>query len=144
MTALRALKVTVVAGIIGILWWMTTPAALALVPIELSNLSYRECPPELSDGAVTSGSTSAANCFLVTGKANNRSGKPVINADIFGRIYDANNNNVYPNRGRVGTIDEVPPGVSEFQFRISVAATQPLPLQLKRFKASGFVGRVRR
>ncbi|MDY6936279.1 MAG: hypothetical protein SWY16_01325 [Cyanobacteriota bacterium] len=144
MTAFRTLKVTVVAGLICILWSIATPVAIALVPIELSDISYRECPPEFSDGAVVSGSTSAANCFLVTGKAENRTRKPVVNADVFGRIYDANNNNVLPNRGRIGSIDEVPPGTSDFQFRISVPATQPLPLQLKKLKASGFVGRVRR
>ena len=85
-----------------------------------------------------------ANCFLVTGKAQNDSGKPVINADIFGRIYDANNDLVMQNRTRLGSIDEVPPGVSDFQLRITVPASQPTPLKLKQFKAAGFTGKVRR
>jgi hypothetical protein len=48
-----------------------------------------------------------------------------------------------PNRTRVGTIAEVPPGVSDFEFRISVPSNQPTPLKLKQFKASGFAGKVR-
>jgi hypothetical protein len=38
----------------------------------------------------------------------------------------------------------VPPGVSDFELRITVPANQPTPLQLKQFKASGFTGKVRR
>jgi hypothetical protein len=85
-----------------------------------------------------------ANCFIVTGKAENPTGKPVVNADIFGRIYDANNDSVMQNRTRLGAIAEVPPGISDFELRISVPANQPLPLKLEQFKAAGFTGTVRR
>lgn len=134
---------------VSLLFWISTwafsPAALALVQIKLSNLSYRECPPELAQGMVTAGGGSqAAKCFLVSGKAENKSGKTVVNADIFGRIYDANNNPIFQNRNRLGSVEELPPGVSDFEIRITVAANQPTPLQLKQFKASGFTGRVRR
>lgn len=122
-----------------------TPPALALTQIKLSNLSYHECSAELAKGAVTSGGTTmAANCFIVTGKAENPSNKPVYDADIFGRIYDANNDSVMQNRTRIGSIAEIPPGVSDFELRISVPANQPLPLQLKQFKAAGFAAQVRR
>lgn len=124
--------------------WVFSPAAFALVQIQLSDISYHECPPELAQGTVTPGTSSAANCFLVTGKAINNSGKQVVNADIFGRIYDANGNSVLQNRTRLGSIDEVPPGVSDFELRITVPANQPTPLQLKQFKAAGFTGKVRR
>ncbi|MEO1068974.1 MAG: hypothetical protein AAFW95_07610 [Cyanobacteria bacterium J06638_6] len=117
--------------------------AQALTPIELTDLSYIPCPPEYADGMVASGSIQQANCFLITGKAVNRSGKPVVDADIFGRIFDANDNPVMQNRGRLGGIKEVPPGESDFELRISVAANQPEPLKLKKFKASGFSSLVR-
>ena len=80
----------------------------------------------------------------MTGKAENNSGKSVFDADVFGRIYDANNDSVMQNRTRLGSITEIPAGVSEFNMRISVPANQPLPLQLKQFKAAGFSGQVRR
>jgi hypothetical protein len=134
-----------VSCLLGIVSWVFSPPALALVQIQLSDLSYHECPPELAKGTISPGSSSAAaNCFLVTGKAENKSGKMVVNADIFGRIYDANNNSIMQNRTRLGSIDEVPPGVSDFELRITVPANQPTPLQLKQFKASGFTGKVRR
>ena len=86
----------------------------------------------------------AANCFIVSGKAENSSGKPVYDADIFGRIYDANNDSVMQNRTRLGSVAEIPPGVSDFELRISVPASQPTPLKLKQFKAAGFSAQVRR
>lgn len=140
----RAISLLFATCAIAILTLVFTPPAWALTPIKLSDLSYRECPAEMAEGTVTSGSSMEANCFLITGKAENTSGKPVVNADIFGRIYDADENPVMQNRTRLGSIEEVPPGISDFQLRISVAANQRTPLQLKQFKATGFTGVVRR
>lgn len=141
---LRSLTTIFISCLIGIFSWIYSPAALALTPIPLSNISYQECPPELSTGNVTSGGASrAANCFIVTGTAKNMTSKTVYDADIFGRIYDANNNTVMQNRTRVGSISEVPPGESTFEMRITVPANQPTPLKLKQFKASGFTSKVR-
>lgn len=140
----QAFIIVVFTCLIGIITCVFTPPALALTQIQLSDLSYQECPEEFSKGAVTSGTTMAANCFMVTGKAENNSGKPVFDADIFGRIYDANGDSVMQNRTRLGSIAEIPTGVSEFELRISVPANQPLPLKLKQFKAAGFSAQVRR
>ncbi len=121
-----------------------TAPALALVPIKLTDLSYHECPAEPeSDNLTTSdGSGSAANCYIVTGTAINKSRKTVYDADIHGRIFDANNNSVLPNRTRLGSIEEVPAGESKFELQISVPANLATPLKLKQFKASGFRSRV--
>jgi hypothetical protein len=121
------------------------PAAQALTQIRLFDVGYQDCPEELAAGAVTSGGNARpAHCFLIVGKAENTSGKPVVNADIFGRIFDANGDSIMQNRGRLGSVEEIPPGISEFQMRISVPANQPEPLALKQFKAAGFTGKVRR
>lgn len=132
------------ATIISYLSFFWSSPATALTQIKLFDISYQNCPTELAIGAVTSNGSSAANCFIVTGKAKNDTYKTVYDADIFGRIYDANNDPVLQNRTRLGSIAEVPPGTSNFELRISVPANQPLPLQLKQFKAAGFSGVVRR
>jgi hypothetical protein len=148
MMKLMWLKPVTLAIATCCLWiasWVFSPAAFALTQIKLSNLSYHSCSAEIGEGAVTSGGTPMeANCFIVTGSAENLSGKPVVNADIFGRIYDANDEPVMQNRNRLGSIDEIPPGISNFELRISVPANQPEPLKLKQFKAAGFTGKVRR
>ncbi len=143
----RGLAVT--AALSCLLWLVgaiVMPAAFALTQVQLTDLSYRECPPEIGEGAVVPGGGSGrlADCYLITGTAINKSGKPVVNADIFGRVYDANRNPVMQNRTRLGSIDEVPPGESEFELRITVPSNLSPPLQLEQFKASGFTGRVRR
>lgn len=130
----------------GLLWLSTawfTPPALALTPIKILEIDYKNCPSELAEGNVTSGGSSLpADCYILIGKAQNSSGKMVYDADVFGRVYDANNEPILQNRSRLGSIPEVPPGISEFELRITVPSDQPTPLKLKQFKASGFTNKV--
>lgn len=141
---LRSLTVICISCLITFLSWVSIPPAVALTQIRLFDVSYKDCPPELAQGAVISSGSAAANCFLVFGKAENGTYKTVYDADIFGRIYDANNDSVMQNRTRLGSIAEVPAGISDFELRISVPANQPTPLMLKQFKAAGFSGQVRK
>ena len=144
MVNFRIVTISFLASILWLTSSIVTPTANALTPVKLYDLSYTSCPSEITEGAyVGSGNMGANNCFLVQGKAKNTSGKPVVDADVFGRIYDANGNSAMENRGRIGSIAEVPPGVSDFEIRISVSANQPTPLSLKQFKASGFAAKVR-
>lgn len=139
----RRLAAVTISCFLWLVSWFVAPSAFALTSIRLSDLSYHRCPYEVGKGSVTSGSSQVADCFIVTGKAENQSGKTVYDADIFGRIYDANNNPAMQNRNRLGAIEEVPPGVSDFELRISVPDNLATPLQLKQFKASGFSSKVR-
>ncbi|MGB5633215.1 MAG: hypothetical protein WBM44_00585 [Waterburya sp.] len=123
--------------------WVITPPAAAITSIKLSDLSYEPCAGDEAAGSVASGDLRPASCYTIKGRAKNISGKTVVDADVFGRIYDANDNSTFENRGRIGTIEEIPPGVSDFEFRVSVPANQATPLKLKNFKASGFAEKVR-
>ena len=58
--------------------------------------------------------------------------------------YYVKDNSVMKNRFRLGGIEYVPVGESNFSFRISVPSVQPAPLRLEQFKASGFASKVRR
>lgn len=141
---LRSFTVVFISCLITFLSWAIAPSVIALTQIRLFDISYKDCPPELAQGAVISSGSAAANCFIVIGKAENGTYKTVYDADIFGRIYDANNDSVMQNRTRLGLIAEVPPGISDFELRISVPANQPTPLKLKQFKAAGFSAQVRK
>ncbi|MDX1977805.1 MAG: hypothetical protein SFT94_09030 [Pseudanabaenaceae cyanobacterium bins.68] len=118
--------------------------AWANVQVKITDLSYGACAPEVANNMVLGGGVMPANCFMVHGKTVNSSGKTVYNADVFGRIYDANGNDAMAERNRLGSIAEISPGTHDFDLMISVAADQPEPLQFKQFKASGFTGKVRR
>lgn len=122
---------------------ISIPSAQALVQIKITDISYKECPAGVGEGSVTSGGSALpATCYLITGKTNNTSGKTLYDADVFGRIYDANNEPALQNRTRLGALGEVATGVSEFELRISVPSNLPTPLQLKQFKATGFSSKV--
>ena len=140
----RLITVLFLSCLLWVTGFVITPEAKAITSIELFNLDYEPCTGEnVQGGGVSSGSLRPINCFFITGKAKNISGKPVVDADVYGRIYDANNNPIMANRSRVGGIAYVPPGVSDFKIRISVPTSQPTPLKLDKFKASGFAGKVR-
>ncbi|MCL2934316.1 MAG: FxLYD domain-containing protein [Trichodesmium sp. MAG_R03] len=140
----RFLPNIIISGLITIAIWLWSSPAWALIQLKLSNISYKDCPTELDKGAITSGSSMAANCFIITGKAKNTSSKTVYDADVYGRIYDANNNNVMRNRTRIGSIEEVPAfSTTNFEIRVSIPANLPTPLKLKQFKSSGFPHTVR-
>ena len=134
----------VIAACFCFLSWV--PAAQAATPIGLKDLIAEECPADAAyaENLTTSGSSQEATCYLIRGTAVNSSGKDIVDADIFGRIYDAEDNSVMKNRFRLGGIEYVPAGESEFSFRISVPSVQKPPLRLEKFKASGFASKVRR
>ncbi|NJM45551.1 MAG: hypothetical protein HC860_04710 [Alkalinema sp. RU_4_3] len=145
---MRPFKQTFTMVLASLLLWCSSlglaPSAAALTPIKLTNPTYRACPAEMAEGIVSSRNSQAAKCFLITATAENSSGKTVYDADVFGRIYDANGDTVFENRGRVGTVDEIPAGSSEIEIRITVSASQPEPLMLKQFKATGFATQIRK
>ncbi|ERN40316.1 hypothetical protein KR51_00032630 [Rubidibacter lacunae KORDI 51-2] len=137
-------RVLATLAIAACFWLSGLLPAAALTQIRLFDLSYTDCPAEFDNMVTSGGSSRAATCYLIEGKADNHSGKYVYDADVYGRVYDAKGNPTMQNRTRLGSIEEVPPGVSDFTLRITVPASQELPLQLKQFKASGFSAKVRR
>ena len=138
-----SLVLGLVLGIFLALGVGSAPAE-ARVQAKVSDIHYSNCPPELAHNLVLGGGVMSANCFLIQGTVHNDSGKVLLNADVFGRIYDANGNDAMPERGRLGSVDSVPLGDSPFEIMVTVPADQPEPLTLKQFKISGFTGKVRR
>lgn len=134
---------TVVASFLFLFLW-GMPAE-ALVQVEVKDVFYHACSAEMAEGTVMSnGSGRSARCFVVEGTTVNNSGKPLTNGDIFGRVFDATGDTIMANRGRLGSVAEIPMGEGHFAIRIIVPEGQPEPLQLKQFKAAGFAGKVRR
>jgi hypothetical protein len=127
----------------GFLLWVLP--AEAMVQVAVKDVYYHACSAEMAEGTVMSnGSGRSARCFVVEGTTVNTSGKALSNGDIFGRVFDATGDTIMANRGRLGSVDEIPIGEGHFAIRIIVPEGQPEPLQLKQFKAAGFAGKVRR
>jgi hypothetical protein len=107
--------------------WTIVPPAVANIQVKLKNLTYQPCDDSASRNLVLGGGIMPADCYIIKGKAINSSGKTVYNADVFGRVYDANGNDVIPERGRLGAVEVIPPGESDFQIMLSVPRDQPPP-----------------
>lgn len=134
------------ATLAGILLLGNGRKALADVKIALSNMQATEVPCPEGQTTVTGGTSFGATCFRVTGDAVNPAKQPVYNADIFGRVYDAQGEPALDaaENLRIDTIAEIPPGKSKVSFQITVNAAQAKlgALELKNFKATGFLGKV--
>jgi hypothetical protein len=129
--------------LVSLFLWLTP--AHALVQVAVKDVFYHPCSAEMAKGTVMSnGSGRSARCFVVEGTTVNTSGKELTNGDIFGRVFDATGDTIMANRGRLGSVEEIPIGEGHFAIRIIVPEGQPEPLQLKQFKAAGFAGKVRR
>jgi hypothetical protein len=63
--------------------------------------------------------------------------------DVFALILDASGEPVLPNRTRLGSIGDIPPGQSPFALRLAVPAGTPGPFTVRSAKARGFNSPVR-
>ena len=116
------------------------PARAQVVEVSLSNITYEPCGR--AGGAPGTGSF-RARCFKIIASAYNPSSQPLFNADVYGKVVDADNDPCLRS-GRVGTIEKIPSGTSQIELKITVAASQTLPLSLSKFKAEGFTQEVNR
>jgi hypothetical protein len=58
-------------------------------------------------------------------------------------LLDASGEPVLPNRSRVGSIGDVPPGRSTFALRLAIPAGTPGPFSIRNARARGFSAPVR-
>ncbi len=125
----------------GLLLLDAAPALAA--DLQVSEVRLERCPaadigsqPDLSRPA-------GASCYALRGVVVNPTPRPVIDTDVFARILDASGEPVLPNRTRVGSIGDIPPGRSDFALRLAVPAGTPEPLTVRNAKARGFSAPVR-
>lgn len=82
----------------------------------------------------------------MTADADNTSGKPLFNADVFGRVYDAQGNAAIDDSEniRISYIPKIEPGRTAIRFRIVIPLEQAElgPVEFKGLKVSGFSGGV--
>jgi len=124
--------------------------ALLLVPAGAwaSDLVVREirldpCPEADVGAQPEQKRPSGASCYALRGEVVNPGKRPVVDTDVFAQILDSSGEPVLQNRSRVGSIGDVPPGISPFALRLSVPAGTPGPLKVSHAKARGFSAPVR-
>jgi len=111
--------------------------------LRVSEVSLQPCPT--GDGAVQpeGRGPGGAQCYALRGVVENSGRRIVADTDVYARILDASGEPVLPNRTRVGSIGDVPPGRSNFALRLAVPAGTPGPIGFSSVKARGFSTPVR-
>ncbi len=124
--------------------------ALVLVPagawasdLVVQEIRLEPCPEADVGAQPEQKRPSGASCYALRGEVVNPGKRPVVDTDVFAQILDSSGEPVLQNRSRVGSIGDVPPGVSTFALRLSVPAGTPGPLQVSHAKAKGFSAPVR-
>ncbi|MEB3201939.1 MAG: hypothetical protein VKK05_03885 [Synechococcus sp.] len=146
-TAPRTLQRLVLALLLGIclalLAWQVHPPAALAADLQVGEVTLEPCPSE--DPASQSGlkRPAGASCYALRGVVINPGRRPVVDTDVFALILDASGEPVLPNRSRVGSIGDVPPGSSAFALRLAVPAGTPGPFRVGKVRARGFSSPVR-
>ena len=144
MTALASLA----ARLLNTLAALALAALLAAAPASAADLQVKLIslePGTAADAAAQSDlrRTIGASCWALRATVDNPGRQAVVDTDMFGRVVDASGESVLPNRTRLGSIGDVPPGESEVALRLSVPAGTAGPLQVGQLKARGFRAPVR-
>jgi len=110
--------------------------------LQLSEVSLEPCPAA-DVGAQPERQRPGASCYALRGVVINSGRRAVVDTDLFALVLDASGEPVLPNRSRVGSIGDVPPGRSTFALRLAIPAGTPGPFSIRNARARGFSAPVR-
>lgn len=111
--------------------------------LQVSQVRIEPCPAEDAGSQPELRRPSGASCYALRGLVTNPGRRAVVDTDVFALILDSSGEPVLPNRSRVGSIGDVPPGESEFALRLAVPAGTPGPFVVRNARARGFSAPVR-
>lgn len=111
--------------------------------LQVTDVRLEPCPQEDAGSQPELSRPSGASCYALRGRVSNPGRQPVVDTDVFALILDSSGEPVLPNRSRVGSIGDVPPGDSEFALRLAVPAGTPGPFVVRNARARGFRAPVR-
>lgn len=121
---------------------LAAPAVWAAA-LSVSEVRLEPCPGADVGSQAGRRGPGGASCYALRGVVENPGRRPVVDTDVFALILDASGEPVLPNRSRVGSIGDVPPGRSDFALRLAVPAGTPGPFQVSNVRARGFSAPVR-
>lgn len=111
--------------------------------LKVSQVRIEPCPAEDAGSQPELRRPSGASCYALRGVVSNPGRQAVVDTDVFALILDSSGEPVLPNRSRVGSIGDVPPGDSDFALRLAVPAGTPGPFVVRNARARGFKAPVR-
>jgi len=103
------------------------------VELSLSDLSLVGC--DEADPESAQPERYRSGCYILNGQISNTGENTIENVDVFAFIYDASDEEVLPNRPRIGSLSDVPPGESAFVVRVPVPSFAAPPFSIRKAKA---------
>ena len=103
------------------------------VELSLSDLNLVGC--DEADPESAQPERYRSGCYILNGQINNSGESTIENVDVFAFIYDASDEEVLPNRPRIGSLSNVPPGESAFVVRVPVPSFAAPPFSIRKAKA---------
>ncbi|KEF42789.1 MAG: hypothetical protein ER33_04430 [Cyanobium sp. CACIAM 14] len=128
---------------LGLVLLLAAPARARAADLQVSDVVLELCPSGDLATQPDLARPMGASCWALRGVVLNPGSRPVVDTDVFGLILDASGEPVLPNRSRVGSIGDIPPGRSSFALRLAVPAGTPGPLRSVKVRARGFNAPVR-
>ena len=109
------------------------PNDLSAVELKLSDLDLVKC--ETADPASKQPKGYRSGCYILNGEISSDAKSTIKDVDVFAFIYDASDEEVLPNRPRIGSINNVPAGISRFSVRVPIPSFAIPPFAIKKPKA---------
>lgn len=129
--------------LLALLFLLAAPLASFAADLRVEAVELAPCPAGDPGSQPTRRNAVAASCYALRGEVINPTRHPVVDTDLFAVILDSSGEPVLPNRSRVGSLGDVPPGRSPFAVRLAIPSGTPGPLQVGQVKARGFHSPVR-
>tara|TARA_Y100001968_G_C18866848_1_gene485293 strand:- start:86 stop:556 length:471 start_codon:yes stop_codon:yes gene_type:complete len=101
--------------------------------LSLSNLCLEVCDKADPNSAQPKGYRSG--CYILKGNVENTGVRVIDDVDVFAFIYDASDEEILPNRPRIGSLKNVIPGKNNFAVRVAVPSFAKPPFIIKKAKA---------
>ncbi len=142
---MRAQRVipSLISLLLAVLVVLGAPAISWAADLKVEQITLAPCPSSDAGSQTQARTSVAATCYALRGEVINSTGHPVVDTDVFAVILDSSGEPVLPNRTRVGSIGDVPPGRSTFALRLAVPSGTPGPFRVGQVKARGFKAPVR-
>jgi len=109
------------------------PCDLSAAELKLSGLDLINC--ETADPVSKQPKGYRSGCYILNGEISSDAKNTIKDVDVFAFIYDASGEEVLPNRPRIGSINNVPAGVSRFSIRVPIPSFAIPPFVIKNPKA---------
>ena len=130
---MKFLKRQVTAIVLILLLSCALASDVKAIELKLSQLDLNKC--DTADPASKQPKGYRSGCYILDGEISSNAKSPIKDVDVFAFIYDASDEEVLPNRPRIGSINNVPVGVSKFSIRVPIPSFAIPPFSIKKAKA---------